>query len=127
MLKVVAPRGHETVDFYPDCRDSKEELDEAFQSDSSDFTPAGHRLLAEFLVRTHPREAVSEAIRSPAAEATEQQNERGAEAAEQDLSPQGQLPALGFLFEVEGRRRGSAARGLSLALSAGFAAGENRP
>ncbi len=43
---------HEIVDFYPDLlRHPRAELDQAFQSDSSHFTPKGHRILADFLVK----------------------------------------------------------------------------
>lgn len=44
---------HEILDFYPELlRHPKAELDEAFQSDSSHFTAKGHRLLADYLLRS---------------------------------------------------------------------------
>ena len=44
---------HETLDFYPELlRHPRAELDEAFQSDSSHFTAKGHRLLADYLLRS---------------------------------------------------------------------------
>jgi lysophospholipase L1-like esterase len=52
LKRLLREGGHETLDTYPKLlRLEKATLDEAFQSDSSHFTPKGHRLLADILLR----------------------------------------------------------------------------
>ncbi|MEO7330200.1 MAG: SGNH/GDSL hydrolase family protein [Minicystis sp.] len=52
LKKLLREGRHEIVDFYPELlRHPRAELDEAFQSDSSHFTPKGHQILADFLLR----------------------------------------------------------------------------
>jgi lysophospholipase L1-like esterase len=52
LKRLLREGSHETLDVYPELlRHPKAELDASFQSDSSHFTPKGHRMLADYLVK----------------------------------------------------------------------------
>ena len=52
LKRLLREGSHEILDTYPELlRHPKAELDDAFQSDSSHFTPKGHRLLADILLK----------------------------------------------------------------------------
>lgn len=52
LKRILREGSHEILDVYPELlRHPKAELDDAFQSDSSHFTPKGHRLLADIFLK----------------------------------------------------------------------------